>query len=89
MATFLQGDIWALTFYNNVNACILFIPLMSLFGEFYIVMEFDNLDSPEFWLLMTMGGIFGFAIGYVTGLQIKASLFPSSSRIFQKIWRAF
>eukprot|EP00088_Acartia_fossae_P058070 TRINITY_DN6786_c0_g1_i1.p1 TRINITY_DN6786_c0_g1~~TRINITY_DN6786_c0_g1_i1.p1 ORF type:complete len:341 (-),score=53.85 TRINITY_DN6786_c0_g1_i1:407-1429(-) len=68
-----DGDIWALTFYNNVNACILFIPLMTLFGEFHVVMEFDNLDSAEFWLLMTMGGLFGFAIGYVTGLQIKVT----------------
>merc|ERR1712131_65253 len=29
--------------------------------------------SGNFWFLMTVGGIFGFAIGYVTGLQIKVT----------------
>ena len=27
----------------------------------------------SFWFLMTIGGVFGFAIGYVTGLQIKVT----------------
>lgn len=66
-----DGNIWALTFYNNVNACFLFFPLMLIFGEFNVVWEFQHLDSFNFWVLMTLGGIFGFAIGYVTGLQIK------------------
>merc|ERR1719186_1811589 len=68
-----DGNIWMLTFYNNVNACILFIPLMILFDEFYVVLEFEGLGDPTFWGLMSMGGLFGFAIGYVTGLQIKVT----------------
>jgi len=68
-----DGNIWLLAFYNNVNACILFIPLMVITGEFYIVSEFENLDSLEFWFMMFLGGLFGFAIGYVTGLQIKTT----------------
>ena len=31
------------------------------------------LFSPYFWFVMTMGGVFGFAIGYVTGLQIQVT----------------
>ena len=68
-----DGNIWSLTFYNNVNACALFVPLMLVFGEVPIVVGFDHLMSGHFWFLMTVGGIFGFAIGYVTGLQIKVT----------------
>jgi len=68
-----DGSIWSLTFYNNVNACILFVPLMVMFGEIPILLNFEYLSSLNFWLLMTVGGIFGFAIGYVTGLQIKTT----------------
>jgi len=68
-----DGNIWALTFYNNVNACVLFLPLMVIFGEIPTVFNFQYLTSTNFWFLMTIGGIFGFAIGYVTGLQIKVT----------------
>nr|XP_033784592.1 GDP-fucose transporter 1 isoform X1 [Geotrypetes seraphini]XP_033784594.1 GDP-fucose transporter 1 isoform X1 [Geotrypetes seraphini]XP_033784595.1 GDP-fucose transporter 1 isoform X1 [Geotrypetes seraphini] len=66
-----DGSIWRLTFYNNLNACILFLPMMLLLGELKTVCHFDKLGSLHFWGFMTLGGIFGFAIGYVTGLQIK------------------
>jgi len=68
-----DGDIWSLTFYNNIIACVLFLPLMLLFGEFPVVAQFTHLTSLQFWTMMTVGGIFGFAIGYVTGLQIKVT----------------
>ena len=54
-----DGNIWSLTFYNNVNACILFVPLMVMFGEIPILLNFEYLSSLNFWLLMTVGGIFG------------------------------
>ncbi|XP_067849654.1 GDP-fucose transporter 1 isoform X2 [Heptranchias perlo] len=66
-----DGSIWRLTYYNNVNACILFIPLIVLTGELKTLYYFDKLSSSSFWGMMTLGGVFGFAIGYVTGLQIK------------------
>ncbi|KAK1161758.1 GDP-fucose transporter 1 isoform X1 [Acipenser oxyrinchus oxyrinchus] len=66
-----DGSIWRLTYYNNINACLLFIPLIAILGEFQTVFYFDKLDSLHFWGMMTLGGVFGFAIGYVTGLQIK------------------
>ena len=66
-----QDNIWALTFYNNVNACVLFVPMMLVFGELPVIAGFEHKTSLDFWFLMTLGGIFGFAIGYVTGLQIK------------------
>lgn len=66
-----DNSIWRLTFYNNVNACVLFLPLMVLLGELRALLDFPHLDSAHFWVMMTLGGLFGFAIGYVTGLQIK------------------
>lgn len=68
-----DGNIWLLTFYNNINAVLLFLPLMVVFGEVPTVTGFQHLYSSQFWVLMTLGGVFGFAIGYVTGLQIKAT----------------
>lgn len=68
-----DGNIWSLTFYNNVNACFLFVPLMVIFGEIPVVTSFEHLMDMSFWSMMTIGGIFGFAIGYVTGLQIKVT----------------
>ncbi|XP_067902674.1 GDP-fucose transporter 1 isoform X1 [Heterodontus francisci] len=66
-----DGSIWRLTYYNNVNACILFIPLIAITGELKTLYSFDKMSSASFWGVMTLGGVFGFAIGYVTGLQIK------------------
>ena len=54
-----DGNIWSLTFYNNLIACILFLPFMVMFGEFPVVLNFQYLLSVNFWFLMTIGGIFG------------------------------
>ena len=73
MLNVVDGNIWLLTFYNNINAVLLFIPLMVVFGEVPTVTGFSHLGSLDFWFMMTIGGVFGFGIGYVTGLQIKAT----------------
>ena len=66
-----DDNVWLLTFYNNINAMILFVPLIVVFGELPEIISYSELFSIKFFLLMTAGGIFGFAIGYVTGLQVK------------------
>lgn len=66
-----DGNIWKLCYYNNLNASVLFIPLILIFGELKSVLEFNRLTHLHFWGMMVLGGVFGFAIGYVTGLQIK------------------
>ncbi|XP_061133189.1 GDP-fucose transporter 1 isoform X1 [Syngnathus typhle] len=65
------GNIWKLSYYNNINACVLFLPLILVFGEVERITSFSLLTDMWFWGMMTLGGVFGFAIGYVTGLQIK------------------
>ena len=54
-----DGNIWLLTFYNNINAVLLFLPLMVVFGEVPTVTGFQHIASLHFWFLMTVGGVFG------------------------------
>lgn len=66
-------NVWRLTIYNNVNGCFLFLPIMLFTGEFPAVYNFPKLFDSTFWTVMVISGIFGFAIGYVTGLQIQVT----------------
>jgi len=64
---------WKLTFYNNVNASFLFLPLMFFFEKDIIMNASSQLTSGAFWSAMSVAGFFGFSIGIVTVLQIKAT----------------
>ena len=64
-------NIWQLSLYNNINASFLFLPLILIAGEMNNVVTSSEVFSGWFWVTMIAGGIFGFAIGYVTGLQIQ------------------
>ncbi|XP_061102574.1 GDP-fucose transporter 1 isoform X1 [Conger conger] len=66
-----DSSVWKLSYYNNINACLLFIPLILVFGEVNKLYNFSRLDDWHYWGMMMLGGIFGFGIGYVTGLQIQ------------------
>ena len=63
-----------MTYYNNVNASLIFIPLILITGEISTLRAFPLLYSMKFWGPMTVAGAFGFAMGYVVGLQIDVSL---------------
>ncbi|MFH4976575.1 hypothetical protein AB6A40_003284 [Gnathostoma spinigerum] len=66
-------DIIRLTMYNNVNATVLFLPFLLLNGEFGTVLYYPNLLSTSFWILLSISGVFGFLMSYVTGWQIQAT----------------
>lgn len=69
-----ENDHWKLTFYNNVNAVIMFLPLMAYFEAPVLLEAMHNqFLSPLFWSAMAIAGFFGFSIGIVTVLQIKAT----------------
>jgi len=68
-----DDNIWTLTFYNNVNACCLFPALILFNGEPQSLMASPDTRLLGFWTQMLVAGAFGFAIGYVTGLQIKVT----------------
>lgn len=65
------NQIWLLSFYNNVYSSIIFIPFIIMNSEVTEIIHYDKLNSTYFWTLMTIGGLCGLAIGYVTSLQIK------------------
>lgn len=69
-----DGNEWALSGYNNMNALLMFLPIILVTDERDVIM--DNLallTSSYYWFLMIVGGIFGFLIGIVTIMQIKAT----------------
>eukprot|EP00111_Clytia_hemisphaerica_P021804 TCONS_00064105-protein len=68
-----DGNIWRLQMYNNFNAVFFFVPLIIINGDLSVVAAFPHLYNPRFWLMMSLSGVFGIAIGYVTGLQIKVT----------------
>lgn len=46
---------------------------MLINGEFQTVFNYDKLGELYFWFALIIGGICGFAIGYVTALQIQVT----------------
>lgn len=68
-----DNSIWLLTFYNNINAILLFLPLIVLTGEVHELLAYPQLGNLVFWSIMSVSGLFGFLIGYITGLQIQVT----------------
>jgi|UPI0001D42ADD GDP-fucose transporter C1 len=69
-----DNDHWRLTFYNNINACILFLPMILVFEHQALAAAVNQqFLSGIFWSAMSVAGFFGFSIGIVTVLQIKAT----------------
>lgn len=62
---------WKLTLYNNLNASLLFIPLIIGFGEPSVILASANLYKLKFWSMMTAGGVFGICISFAVAAQIK------------------
>lgn len=76
MLPVLDDDHWKLTFYNNVNASVLFLPILLIFesGTIYAAATGQSLFSnSSFWMSMLMAGLLGFGTGILTVLQIKAT----------------
>lgn len=69
----LNDHVLLMNYYVNVYAAFLFIPLMQLNGEIVRVIHYKHLFELWFWSALAAGGICGFSIGFVTGLQIKVT----------------
>lgn len=69
----INHDVWLLSYYNNVYAAIMLLPLMLLNNEFQELKSYPQIGDVKFWGIMTVGGVFGFMIGFLTSLQIKVS----------------
>ena len=67
-----DGDIWAMAYYNNINACLIFLPFIIIF-ETKTLLAFPYLFAARFWFPMIIAGFMGFFMGYCVGLQIKVT----------------
>lgn len=68
------GNQWTLCAVNNANAAIIFIPLIIMNGEIGLISRNVHIFfSLKYWLIMTIGGVAGFAIGIASILQIQAT----------------
>jgi len=68
---YVNQEVWLLSYYNNLYSTLLFLPLIIINGELETIITYPNLWAPWFWAAMTLSGICGFAIGFVTALEIK------------------
>lgn len=68
-----EGNLWRLQLYNNVNAMGMLALLCFVFGEIPVLQQFTHWTKPFFWVMLLSAGVFGIAIGYVSGLQIKVT----------------
>lgn len=66
-----NNDPWRLTLYNNLNASVLFLPLILFSGEPARVLASPVIRSPWFWLMMTMAGALGVLISFASAAQVK------------------
>lgn len=66
-----NNQIWLLSYFNNVYATILFIPLLAL--ETKDISNYSKFTEYKFLLLMIIGGICGLSMGYITVLQVQVS----------------
>lgn len=69
----LDQEIWLLSYYNNLYSCFIFLPFIVATNEVPVLLSYDKFTTVYFWGLMIIGGFCGFAIGYVTSLQIKVT----------------
>lgn len=70
---FVKNEIWLLSFYNNVYSSIVLLFVSWAFGELKNVQKYTDLYVPSFWAFLSIGGLCGFSIGYVTTFQIKVT----------------
>ena len=56
--------------YNNLNAVLLFIPAMIVFGEVGSIASSPDLFNQKYWVLMTIAGIFGLAVELLRALHL-------------------
>eukprot|EP00752_Nemacystus_decipiens_P006798 g6103.t1 len=67
------NDAWRLTFINNANACLLFIPFVLYFEGSMLRDQFDTLFAGIFMTGLLVSGLLGFMMGIVSVMQIRAT----------------
>ena len=71
-----DNNIWRLTLYNNLNAVILFLPLMAVTGDLKALYVFQYLWTWKLWSMLLLSGVFGTKTE--TSFRNSSSLWPIS-----------
>ena len=66
-----EGNQWSLAAYNNMNAVLMFLPIIALTEWGVLSENLHVMATGWYWTLMWTAGVFGFMIGIVTIMQIK------------------
>lgn len=66
-----ENNPWKITLYNNLNATVLFLPLIFLSGDFNTVLSTPAIRSPGYWFIMICSGLLGVMISFASAAQIK------------------
>lgn len=62
---------WKITLYNNLNASILFLPLILFSGELNTITSAEQTQTMNYWFLLILSGLLGVSISFATAAQIK------------------
>ncbi|KAK2151319.1 hypothetical protein LSH36_367g03005 [Paralvinella palmiformis] len=65
-----DSNSYKVTYYSNINACVLFIPLLLFTGQFYEAAHTFHVWGLTFWCLLFSTGILCFLIAWIGGVQI-------------------
>lgn len=68
-----QQQVLLLSYYNNIYSSLIFVPLIFASGEYERLKAYPHIAELWFYAVMVFGGLCGFAIGFVTTLQIKVT----------------
>ncbi|KAI3381678.1 hypothetical protein SNEBB_004574 [Seison nebaliae] len=66
-----QDSIWRTAYYLNLNSTIIFIPLITVLGEWPLIYHYKLLFSIKWICSMVVAGVLGFSMTAVSGLQIQ------------------
>jgi solute carrier family 35 (GDP-fucose transporter), member C1 len=81
-----DNSILWLTYFKNLNALVLFLPIMLINGELVKLPDFEYITSAYFWSIMSIAGFFGCIMSQVTAWQVqvkKFSLLLNPNSLFQ------
>lgn len=54
MYPLVDNDPWKITLYNNVNACVLFLPFIYFNGEIGTLLSSENVKNLSFWSMFDL-----------------------------------
>ena len=65
-----ERDSVRLTYYNNINAVVLFLPVLYLSGQLTDFFSTSSSVDPWFWLFLCFTGIMSFGMAWISAVQI-------------------